>query len=392
MSVELDALLGEIEADSDDIAAGIVAIIRTGVGTYSEFPVPPDMQLSDVRHTIKGIIAGVRYHRLPSPDAIAHARTMGRTRAKYGLPLHEAIAGYHIGYREIWNRMLDGARHHKPDLTVEVAQEVSLLWDWFQRLSSAFADDYVEESQSMLTSQLAATQRLVRGLIDDSFPRAQRDELLSALGFDPSGEFIVSCAALRDDPDIVKLNEVLAKSHGTAHSASSPTDNTVIVTQGLRTDEIMAAVQEVFGGAAMAIGLRRSGSDGAALSLADALEGIAHAHDTGQIIDYENDWLFSIVTANIDRLGELFTPGLVALKAHPNFAETVVTYLQCRQSTTACARALFLHPNSIKYRLQRWTEMTGWDLHTVDGLVRSTIALRLASNVAPPQDRGIASQ
>ena len=377
MRQSLDNLLAQIARESDEISAQIVSTIRAEVATYGDLP--PDLHHEDVRQSVAAIIVGVREHRLPSPDAMDHAREMGRHRARFGLPVHDAITGYHIGYREIWNVMLARARQQQPDLTYDLAQEVTLLWEWFQRLSSAFSNAYDEERQSLLTSQLAAGQRLVRSLMDGATPREQRDDLLQILGFDPDGQFVVACAALRDDSDLVRLNEILGRSKGVAYSASSPRDTTVIVTQGLGSGEIVSAVHELFPQAALAIGLRRPGSAGAAASLVDALEGIGHAQRSGQTLIYESDWLLSLVTADEDRLRPILAVGVSIADEHPALAETVDVYLNSRQSITSCARALFLHPNSVKYRLQRWTELTGWDLHTVDGLVRSALVLKLGS-------------
>ncbi|MEU4489917.1 helix-turn-helix domain-containing protein [Streptomyces purpurascens] len=44
----------------------------------------------------------------------------------------------------------------------------------------------------------------------------------------------------------------------------------------------------------------------------------------------------------------------------------------------ACARRLHIHPNSARYRLDRWTELTGHDVETVDGLSASVIAPELS--------------
>lgn len=99
------------------------------------------------------------------------------------------------------------------------------------------------------------------------------------------------------------------------------------------------------------------------------------------MLDYQNDWLLSLVTSDEARLRPLAS-GIATANEHANLAQTVAVYLKSRQSTTVCARELFLHPNSVKYRLQRWTELTGWDLHTVDGLVRSSLALELSDPTA----------
>ncbi|MHD0282236.1 helix-turn-helix domain-containing protein [Rhodococcus aetherivorans] len=63
---------------------------------------------------------------------------------------------------------------------------------------------------------------------------------------------------------------------------------------------------------------------------------------------------------------------------HPHLAEAVSAFAQSGFSASAAARRLHLHPNSLAYRLERWQQLTGWDLRTVDGLVRSMVAPALS--------------
>jgi DNA-binding PucR family transcriptional regulator len=49
------------------------------------------------------------------------------------------------------------------------------------------------------------------------------------------------------------------------------------------------------------------------------------------------------------------------LAAGETFAETVTTYLEIGGSLEATSRALFVHPNTVRYRLRRVAEITGWD-------------------------------
>jgi DNA-binding PucR family transcriptional regulator len=41
--------------------------------------------------------------------------------------------------------------------------------------------------------------------------------------------------------------------------------------------------------------------------------------------------------------------------------DTVMTYLEQGNSLEATARLLFVHPNTVRYRLRRVAEVTGWD-------------------------------
>jgi len=44
-----------------------------------------------------------------------------------------------------------------------------------------------------------------------------------------------------------------------------------------------------------------------------------------------------------------------------SLAETVAAYLEAGRSIEACARTLFVHPNTVRYRLRRAAGVTGWD-------------------------------
>ncbi|HET9656865.1 MAG TPA: helix-turn-helix domain-containing protein [Kineosporiaceae bacterium] len=48
-------------------------------------------------------------------------------------------------------------------------------------------------------------------------------------------------------------------------------------------------------------------------------------------------------------------------EADPSLLETVASYLQFGRSVEGTARVLFVHPNTVRYRLRRVAEVTGWD-------------------------------
>lgn len=64
--------------------------------------------------------------------------------------------------------------------------------------------------------------------------------------------------------------------------------------------------------------------------------------------------------------------------AGTSFVETVTSYLECGRSLEATARALFVHPNTVRYRLRRAAELTGWDATQP----RDAFVLQVAMTVA----------
>jgi DNA-binding PucR family transcriptional regulator len=71
----------------------------------------------------------------------------------------------------------------------------------------------------------------------------------------------------------------------------------------------------------------------------------------------------------------------------PHLLETVSTYLQLGRSIEGAARALFVHPNTVRYRLKRVVEVTGWDpVDPREGFVLQ-VAIAAGRLAEPPSAR-----
>ncbi len=78
----------------------------------------------------------------------------------------------------------------------------------------------------------------------------------------------------------------------------------------------------------------------------------------------------AIVALHTDVMGPLADAG-------PTLIETLDAYLDCGGAIEACARKLFVHPNTVRYRLKRITDFTGRD----PTQPRDAYVLRVASTV-----------
>jgi DNA-binding PucR family transcriptional regulator len=78
----------------------------------------------------------------------------------------------------------------------------------------------------------------------------------------------------------------------------------------------------------------------------------------------------AIVALHTDVMGPLAAAG-------PTLIETLDAYLDCGGAIEACARKLFVHPNTVRYRLKRITDFTGRD----PTLPRDAYVLRVAATV-----------
>ncbi|MEO5831941.1 MAG: helix-turn-helix domain-containing protein, partial [Nakamurella sp.] len=139
-----------------------------------------------------------------------------------------------------------------------------------------------------------------------------------------------------------------------------------------------ADVESLFGDGPIVHGPPASGLDGAVRSSEEAFAGlrVAHAWTGGTRLLSSADLLVERVLAGDDtairRLRDtVYTP--LAAASTP-LLETVDGYLEHGAALEPAARSLFIHPNTLRYRLHRVAELTGFDPWNP----RDVAALRIA--------------
>ncbi len=389
------AALAALAARLDRLAIRIARQIRAEVPGYAALPSPEHDR--DVRSQISSVVAGLQA-RMPPPDAaIEHARAVGRRRAAAGLALPDVIEAYHIAYREIWNELLGLARPgrsrqaEQADRAEALVGLVGLLWNWFHRLSAAVAEAHVEQSRRAATTRAALHRRLVEAVVAGSAEQAL--PVARDLGFDVAGPFLVACADGVPETAVEALADRLAALPGVA-LCSTDGDRVVLVAQrgpdgspdGDPDGGLADAVHAVAPDARVGIGLERTGPAGAALGLLDAQDALHRAAGpdrTGGTVRFADDWLLAVLGRESARLAEPLAGGAAVARAHPALAATVRAFAEQQFSITACARVLHIHPNSAKYRLDRWQTLTGWDPRSFAGLSASMVCLALTAGAEP---------
>lgn len=88
-------------------------------------------------------------------------------------------------------------------------------------------------------------------------------------------------------------------------------------------------------------------------------------------------------------LAELLTDRLAELWARPELVETIRVYLRQGMSARATARELFLHPNTVQYRLKLLRRILGRPLTDAVGLADVILALRGTDLADPPVSSGM---
>ncbi|XVU21895.1 PucR family transcriptional regulator [Actinoplanes sp. CA-054009] len=369
------AICREAEANIDGFAELHATMIR---GEVTEYGVIDEHLLSDtVREEIRHLLAGITARRPPSPAEAQFSRHVGRNRADLGIPLEALLGAYHFGYQLAWRTARTLVLQRDPRRVDDLMIMVDLLWSWLRYITSAVADGYNEASADREQAQFALAQTLVTALADDHVDAPAVASAARGLGLDPAGWFRVLHVPAHDPaPEHLQQLRRALHQQSIAAVAVCRGATTVVVVQDAAPDDVLAALGEP---PVAGIGMRRRGLAGAAESFADGERAFAVAAGRGQRVEFETTWLVATLRSELDRLRPLLDPGLHL--DQPHLAAAVRALIDNDLSVTRAAQALHLHHNTVKYRLNRWRELTGWDPHSLDGLVRSLLVL----SAAPPE-------
>jgi hypothetical protein len=366
----------QVHRDRVALTERIVACIAAEIPAYRSGSVPTEDLAGSVLRNIEMILVGLTERRDPSDDEVAIRRELGTRRALQGVPVDALLGAYHVGYRELWQQLVRAVPAGDERTATELLTAATLVWGWVHRLTDAIAAAHAATLRSIEARAVGARQRLVELLVGGDLGGTEAARLARSLGFDPTGTFVVTViGGTAGEPDGVDLQHAVGDAGG-RHAVAARGPLVVVVSQDGDPDAIVDAGRRTAPTASIAVGSPRDGLDGARSSLTDAELALA-VLPVGTTGTFEQVWLWATLAGAADRLGPLLTPGAQVAAEHPHLAAAVTAFADEGFSVSAAARQLSLHANTVAYRLDRWTELTGWDPRRFPGLVRSVAALQL---------------
>jgi hypothetical protein len=370
------ALCRAVEGELPRLTHEIVAKIRAELPHYADVPLIEHGEM--VQEQLRGLISGLAQTRMPSNAETEHGRLLGRRRAQEGIPVESVLGAYHIGYRQIWDALQAHAHDRDPGQAMHLLALVNVVWAWLRAMTGAAADGHGEAIRSHEQSRIALGHQLLEALYGGRAGAEQSRMLAAALAFEPDGHFqVVSAPAAAWPADQVDaLRQRLRQGQGTT-SATSHGTMLVILVQGRTAQATLAALRGDGVDPIAGVSLRRPGLAGAALAITDAERALAVAQRRGATVHFEVDWLTATLLPHAERLQPLLDAGSASERRH--LLEAVQAFAAHGFSITASAASLHIHPNTAKYRLDRWYELSGWNPRTLDGLLRSLLCEALQS-------------
>jgi sugar diacid utilization regulator len=237
----------------------------------------------------------------------------------------------------------------------------------------------------------------LEALVVDSVLRAEADEAVqsraSALGWAQRGGVTVVLGAVPSprSPDLFEEVRRAARSKGMDALCATQGDRLVVILGGVEdADKAASAVVRFFGEGPVVVGPRSEDLNSGHASARAALSGLRAASgwpDAPRPVATDDLLPERVLAGDGHARRHLVEEVYVPLRqAKGTLIDTLTAYFQQGQSLEAAARALFVHPNTVRYRLRQASELTG--LAATDPRDALTLQLALVLGRQSPRATG----
>lgn len=337
----------------DDVTLSAADEMARVVPEYAELP---RVFLADVVREPAVIIASaIRDQRMLSDADQASLRRIGAEQARIGIDLEGPLHALSAVAQLIWSTQEAYAREAGAT-TEEILAAQLHLWQLSDATGHEFVGGHREAELVLSSREYQQRVDLVRSVLVGDTDPAQAGDKFVALELDPDERYLVFCARPQRLGSLVGLEQELDAS-GLA-VVVVPHEHDLI---GLLSGE-PGPVSGIVGMewckclADAPVAFRRASR---ALDAAARL-GRPGAHTISSL------GIWSAITADCD-LGDALVeryiePLRTGRRYEADVEESVAAYLDSGQRLDETAKALHLHPNTMRQRLRRFAELTGADL------------------------------
>ena len=358
-----DALAADLEAHADRI----VARIRAEVPSYAGVPATAlrDATLVSTRSALATLTSAAAADLDP-------ARAVGAVRAAQGVPIEDVLHAHRVGVRESWAVAVRLAEQEGLDPEVLVAAS-ELVWAWADRVMIAVATEHRSHDQRREHELAGVHRELLTALFDGQADLGRARVTLRAAGLDPDAPLHPLLGTSARPEELEAQLRLAVRADGVP--AVLATSGHLVLGLAARPPRPDAAGAPVGVGSAAPLAAMTA----AAGEAERALQALVAA-GTDEVRSFA-DLGVAVAVAADDRLGAaLHARWLAPLERDPRHAAalraTLEAWLEHRLSIDRTARALGVHPNSVRNRLRRCEELTGRSLSTTDAVVEVWWAAR----------------
>jgi hypothetical protein len=353
-------LVAEIEAELDGLVDAIGARIREDIPDFRRLP--SEALAEAIRGNVARALAALRDLREPTGAELERAAAVGRERAEQGLTVDAVLHAYRISISAVWSRFGELARARGADVGTVLAFSET-LWVWADAVmdvvGAAHRDIVLEQAREEQQRRDAFVLALLTGTLDADDLRRES----GTFGLDPERPYVAFRARTSGRPASVlggAAGLVTAIDHDVAGVATRPPRPPPRVTVGFAPPARLEALPTAFAHASRALQTALAFGEEGVFSLADLSIRPAILAD-----DALSDAFAARHLEPLESLGRL---GI-------ELETTLRTWLANGMRIDETARALHVHPNTLRHRLRRFEEATGATLRDPDNLVQLWWAL-----------------
>ncbi|MFD7671871.1 PucR family transcriptional regulator [Streptomyces anulatus] len=342
--------------------------IRSDVDTYKdESLIPFDSLRRSCVANADLILTSLRHG--GAPDA-SSARETGRTRAQQGVPLADTLHAYRIGSELLWAEILAEARV-RPEVSADVLlSESTRFWAAFSLYAEATAEAYREAAAELTSQGQARRSALIEALFTGIIADRTLREAAHELGLPEQGPYAVAVAeacAPGEEP-LTGADAALRQEQLASVWRLLPDQQLALI--ALPTAKAEAACLRVLRRIPARVGFSPTfqalQDTPQALRFARlALAGL-RSGSTG-VARFDDNPLAMVVAASPAEAAHLVAAVLQPVIDLPapernRLLKTLEHWFAAAGSAGAAAQSLFVHPNTVRYRLRRVEELTGRSL------------------------------
>jgi sugar diacid utilization regulator len=393
---EIERVLAALELREDELAEAMLGAILGEIGSYDR---PGGKALlSDVREHcrlhVDLLMRSLRAGRDPDRSDLAFARDAAARRVHQGIPLDGLLQAFRVGHRTLWQAIVDEAATSPAgrEAAIRLAGEAM---EYIDLASTHVAEAYLRESGQLAELIQRRRRDLLENLLAGRLPEDAETETLG-LGLERDADFLVAVASLQEGDETD--DRALAQA---ANSVAASIGSRALVV--VRQDEV-AAVLPLGGKSPSAIGVALDvarvsaereheiqmliGVSGICRGLGEVGQRYLEAHQALRrsnadrpIVSLSELSPFEHLVASADRS----TRSSLAMEAKPlmengngALMETLGAYLDSDLDIARTAETLYVHPNTVRYRLRRVGELTGLNPQRFSGQVELLTIARLS--------------
>ncbi|MHB8594291.1 MAG: PucR family transcriptional regulator [Acidimicrobiales bacterium] len=365
-----------LDQEADKLTASITTLLQGRLDPYGSLSL--DEIAPGVATSFRFGVDALRDRRPPSEEETEELATVAETRARQGLPFESVLAAYRLGTHVTWSR----CRVHAERIGVDPAsllEAAELVWQWSEQVTAKAAATHRHTELALVRHDQQHRTNFLRGAVLGLLDAAKLRDQAPLYGLDPQVDYLAFRAAPRSKAASYEAERALlvaADIEGQGALVGLIDSDVVgLAPAGLRSEDLAEL--------GIAVGLGPLGplsSAAASFSVASKILRSALSFGLQGAFELRSLGLLVAVASEAELGDELvgrYLEPLASLREAGRPVETSLKqFLASGLRVEAAASSLFVHSNTLRYRLRSFERVTGASLDRIEDVVGIWWALK----------------